>query len=110
MTFSHGTFASLNTSMQSDSSKRVVSGRSKRVSPKRLNGSRDQSVSPGRLSGMTQVMDSLSWSGASGITFPISTSCAYAAPLASIFMPLSVTPLSSSAVTRSAGRGSPLAR
>ena len=60
MTFSHGTFTSLNTSMQSDSSKRVVSGRSKEFMPGRLNGSRDQSVRPGRLNGITQVMDSLS--------------------------------------------------
>jgi hypothetical protein len=60
ITFSHGTLASLNTSMQSDSSNRVVSGWSKEVIPGRLNGSRDQSERPGRFSGITQVMDSLS--------------------------------------------------
>src|SRR6185312_10131286 len=57
---------------------------------------------PGALTGTAQVIASFLRSGATGWTLPTQTSSAKTAPVASSFMPLIVTPASSSLTPRRA--------
>ena len=91
------------TIIESVSSNTDESGASSRLLAESDSGFRDHSVSPGVAIGTAQVTDSFTCDGASGRMLPMMTSSAKTAPVASIFMPLSVTPASSSFVTRKVG-------
>jgi hypothetical protein len=91
--------------MLSVSSNRHASGFSNSLAHSRSSGLRDQSDSPGALHGTAQVIDSATWSAASGKRLPIQISLANTAPVASIFMPETITPSSVSFTTRNVGTG-----
>src|SRR5204863_117107 len=84
---------------------RDVSGLSNSLGAWRSKGFLDHSVTPGALTGMAQVTDSCSWVGARGSRLPIQRSLANTAPVASIFMPVTTRPSSSSRTTLSEGTG-----
>src|SRR5260221_12843335 len=102
-TLSHGTLTLSHITIESVSSKRQASGLSNSQRACNSKDLRDQRVTPGVPVGMAQVIDSASWVGASGSRLPIHSSLANTAPVASIFMPETTRPSSSSLTTRSDG-------
>ncbi len=70
---------------------------------KRSNGFRVQMVTPSQFNGTAQVMLSAACSSPNGRRLPTHVSLENTADVPSIFMPFSVTPSLSSAVTRSVG-------